>query len=409
MQENTSYTFKHLQALRNKREPLYIWKEIDYDFPIQDNNIEEHYRITDDWLQRLKILRCVYTKSQGINKSNIKEFTQFLISNQRKNTKNSTSNVEGSWAIPEEVDMESDARVEFIYFPTYIATAFLCLVKQILPSIANKCPKFDDVLKKGLKFCSNRNLQGHGFESVQESLTAIEYLSLGKVFTFINENPNVSPKFNKAKREAKKAINNRLKNNTGWVTIDEERAQLSLRYLEGLDSINELVCESKLTYWKTKEKEIIINELVEEALLTAASDFLPEIQNEIMTRCKLLAEIGKNIRPKYQVFKNVSTIERSEAIKLNSDFNLTKTLSELKDNHKDLNQVVAYINSREFIDELVKNINRDFHRYFDRRDIAYEYFRDKKIEIRVCKTEIENMDINIYIEISAYHKDYKYV
>jgi len=231
MLEDEKYT--QVELFKEKKDSRLIWSVIDYDFPYQGDETNEIYRITNDWFNRLKIVRLSTENRTSFPEKSIKEFTAFLINNQREQDADAHFNADGSFAIPEGVEMETDARVEFVYFPSYIATAYLCLIKQDYPNIYKSFSNFDVVLKKALDFCSNRHLQGHGYDSIQESLTAIEYLSYGKVFKYIKSHREESKKFHYAVYQARKIIREKLKDNSGWGAIDEDSARVSLMLLSG--------------------------------------------------------------------------------------------------------------------------------------------------------------------------------
>lgn len=399
--QNTTYSSAHLQALRSNRTPHYVWNKIDYDLPVKGNNTEELYRISDDWLQRLKILRCVYTEINSADQNSFAAFTKYLIENQRVQDKAANLNADGSWAIPEDVDMESDMRIDFVYFPSYIATAFLCLVKQKLPSIADGFPNFDEVLKKGLDFCARRNLQGHGYGAAQESLVAIEYLSLGEVFSFTQESPNISIKFNRATDKARDAIKSKLKDNRGWSSIDEDRAVLSLKLLDGNDVDDQLVCDSPNSYWKSKEREAIISELVDETLLIIASRFVPEMHREISAREIELLGVAEGVRPTHAVFKRAGREAWSDDIKLNAELNLPEVVDELRLSVQEVPLLLLHVNSKEYMDELSARIVSELHQYIDSRDVDNDVLAENHVRARVCKGELSSDTIQVYIVLSV--------
>ena len=115
--------------------------------------------------------------------------------------------------------------------PTYIAVSWLSLVRQQYPDIAREFSDFDEVFRKGLKFASYRNLQGHGYEGTQEALIAIGYLALGRTFEFIRDHRSFSPRFKIAIKKAEQAILERLEDNEGWGRIEPEAASEALAQL----------------------------------------------------------------------------------------------------------------------------------------------------------------------------------
>ncbi len=69
---------------------------------------------------------------------------------------------DGSFALVDSPRIESDARVEFCYEPSYLCSALL--MEEVM---RHKEPPeaLVDALRRALKFCCGRGLQGHGYES----------------------------------------------------------------------------------------------------------------------------------------------------------------------------------------------------------------------------------------------------
>lgn len=108
----------------------------------------------------------------------------------------------GSWAVvPNDNDMDSDARVHFIFRPTYIATATLSRALCEYPLVPLSIPGYMKALQAGMLFCSHRGLQGHGYDADAGAIDALRVLSLGKVPWLLNRHPDVCP-------ELKSAIDN---------------------------------------------------------------------------------------------------------------------------------------------------------------------------------------------------------
>lgn len=102
--------------------------------------------------------------------------------------------IAGSWAVvPDDEGMDSDARVEFIFRPTYIATATLCRALCEYPLLALSIPGYQKALKSAMSFCSARGLRGHGYEADRGAIDALRILSLGKVPWLLNRDPEFSP------------------------------------------------------------------------------------------------------------------------------------------------------------------------------------------------------------------------
>ncbi len=213
--------------------PNICWHDIDYEFPVKADGVDVHtrelLRIREDWLDKLTTVSELSDVDDWWL-TRIKDFTTFLL-NHQLNFKGSNINVIGAWCIPEEPRMPSDARVDFLYMPTYLAVSWLSLIKQRYPEIAELFPEFDEAFKKGLNFASNRYLQGHGYDAVRESLIAINYLAMGNTFEFVRNHPEYSVRFISAVKKAESIIVDRLQDNENWFGIDPVAAENMLNQL----------------------------------------------------------------------------------------------------------------------------------------------------------------------------------
>ena len=99
------------------------------------------------------------------------------------------------WGYFEPDGMPHDARVEYIYTPTYIAVSILANVLMRLPSRAMKIDCFEEILKKGLKAAAGRNFEGAGYEAVSGLLDTLEIFADGRMFDFIDDYPDIDPSF----------------------------------------------------------------------------------------------------------------------------------------------------------------------------------------------------------------------
>ena len=122
---------------------------------------------------------------------------------------------EGSWSIvPNDDGMDADARVEFIFQPTYLVTAILSRIKIDFPEIASSIPNYDFALKKGLHFCTYRNLCGHGYGADQGVADALTILSMGKVPLLLESDKNLCPKLLRTIQDVTKKMQLRLMTGT---------------------------------------------------------------------------------------------------------------------------------------------------------------------------------------------------
>ena len=169
--------------------------------------------IRKSWHQRLIQL----SKGNVTEDGHILAFTEFLLSLQ----KHSPDHLKGSFSLVPDSDIESDARVDFIYFPSYIAVAWLSLVKQNYYSLIKDKRGFGEVLRKGLRFICGRGLAGHGYDSDIERIEAIEILYLGNVFSMVRANPKLYAKFYRTMEKNREHLE-KLDRKDGWGAVKEE-------------------------------------------------------------------------------------------------------------------------------------------------------------------------------------------
>lgn len=87
-----------------------------------------------------------------------------------------------SWSVAADDEMmDSEARVDFVFLPTYIAAATLSRLWLDHNDLVKKIPWYTLVLGRGLDFCALRKLDGHGYEADQGKAAALRILALGKV------------------------------------------------------------------------------------------------------------------------------------------------------------------------------------------------------------------------------------
>jgi len=99
------------------------------------------------------------------------------------------------WGYFDPDGMPHDARVEYIFTPTYIAVSILANVLMRLPSRAMKIDGFAEILKKGLNAATGRNFEGAGYEAVSGLVDALEIFADGRMFDFIDTYPDIATSF----------------------------------------------------------------------------------------------------------------------------------------------------------------------------------------------------------------------
>lgn len=112
--------------------------------------------------------------------------------------------VPGSWCVaPSIEDMDSDARVEFVFFPTYLAVAILTRALREHPELKERIPGYEKAIKEGLEFSTMRELMGHGYDARAEMIDAVTILAMGQVDRYLEDEPAVCPGLAKLLAEAR--------------------------------------------------------------------------------------------------------------------------------------------------------------------------------------------------------------
>jgi len=109
-----------------------------------------------------------------------------LVSNQRPEFPQMKG---GNWSLlrPSE-PVPADVRVQFIFFPSYIAVSLLSLFHYKHPDRAHRIEGFYDALHRGVQFISLRELGGAGLEAVSGRNEAVKILIKGRVHHYVQEN-----------------------------------------------------------------------------------------------------------------------------------------------------------------------------------------------------------------------------
>jgi len=135
----------------------------------------------------------------------------------------------GSWSvIPPDTEhsvknrnggIPADARVDFAFMPTYLAVSILTRVLFDYPWIAVQISRYSQTLRRGLKFCSYRNLTGSGFDRESGMIDAMLVLTAGKVPFLLEIAPSFSPELAKVIGKVENEIRLRMENHsfeTSW-------------------------------------------------------------------------------------------------------------------------------------------------------------------------------------------------
>jgi hypothetical protein len=148
--------------------------------------------------------------SKNLSKTELTRLCRSFVKGQRYDI----SRFEGSWTVAPEgynEGMPSDARVDFVFIPTYLVISILTKVMIDFPEIIDTIPKYEESLKEGYKFASLRSLTGHGYESTDVMIKTIELFEKGRVLIYLSENPDFSPEMFGLLKKIKTEIESKLK------------------------------------------------------------------------------------------------------------------------------------------------------------------------------------------------------
>lgn len=231
-------------------------------FTVLDSNLVS-ISILDSFNEELKlILESIDSGtifSSGLySKADFRNLLESFVKGQRGSL--GKTKKEGSWSIvPNDTDMTSDARVDFIFMPTYLVTAILSRIFCDYPDIAKSITGYTNALKKGMKFCSYRDLQGHGYEGDAGAAEALTILSIGKVPWLLENNKDFCPELLKSIQNVVKNMKSRLDSGTA---SDEWGCSLQEEFSSALETL--YIKNDKETYEALKnadnDKELIKEE-----------------------------------------------------------------------------------------------------------------------------------------------------
>lgn len=173
--------------------------------------------------------------NEEMSKEELKDFCKSLVEGQREDI----SKFEGSWSvtpIDHHEGMPSDARVDFVYMPTYLSIAILTKVMIDFLEVEKDISGYTESLRKGYEFATSRGLKGHGYEAWATLTKTLELFEKGNVLQFLSGNPEFSPEMYKLMEEIKTEVESRLENGntrSPWGGDMENRLCEILEKLDG--------------------------------------------------------------------------------------------------------------------------------------------------------------------------------
>lgn len=92
--------------------------------------------------------------------------------------------------------MPSDARIDFVYTPTYIVATFMMTAMVRFESIRNHNP-YRDMLKEVLTATIGKDFLASGYDRFDGLIETFEIFAIGDTIAFINEYPQLNVAFTK--------------------------------------------------------------------------------------------------------------------------------------------------------------------------------------------------------------------
>ena len=164
---------------------------------------------------KMEEIQYYYNEVRFLDKEADEKSLEYFLKTQRE---------DGSWAIAEWNECESDVRVGLCYFPTYYATAALMEIDKT--RYFEEDSKERQALLKGLNVAMGRKLRGHGFEATEQMLQALEIYRWALTFFWMAQERNRDLPFCKMVEEIIMDLREKVKNKDtfdGWGNDYSER------------------------------------------------------------------------------------------------------------------------------------------------------------------------------------------
>ena len=192
----------------------------------KDINVEEGLKIKNDLEMRVNDINA-----EKVNRNQLKELCSEFVKTQNKDK------FEGFWPIILDDYMPSDARIDFLYWPTYYIT--MAMMVGYMMKLNDEIEGFDNAFKLGLEACTKRNFRGYTYEAQDGRIKVLSMFIESGLFVFLKENKNLCPRFNVCIRRIFKEMQERL--DQGNTICD-----LGIDYEEEFKNILKLKANSKL-------------------------------------------------------------------------------------------------------------------------------------------------------------------
>jgi hypothetical protein len=165
--------------------------------PARKFAVSEHVDISAMFLQVAEMretlvqLHLGAIPSASYSAAQLKRYCRSLVQGQHRGDEGLQP---GSWSLTMQPgDMPPDARVDFVFVPTYIAVATLSKYLLVAPGEAIQIRGYDRALRQGLLFATHRGLRGSGYDAPFGFFEAVEILSFGEVPRLLRSSPSLCP------------------------------------------------------------------------------------------------------------------------------------------------------------------------------------------------------------------------
>ncbi|SNB59188.1 hypothetical protein SAMN04487880_3461 [Marinobacter sp. es.042] len=363
--------------------------------PFIDYDLRSYREAVKGFYQRLTFLRCARNTRHSPTDAQIEAFTRYLVENQRDNPELHFGH--GSWAIPEDTTMPGDAAIDFAFTPSYLAIAWLVLVKDRYPQIAKNVKGVDKALRRGMRFIFIEDLKGSGHDSNRDLLKAVEYLSLGAVFSFIADHMAEYPRLVEQVHAVESNILGKLATATDYSATDAYSRQKALQLIRGGDSDDSLVCPTVWHQWQLSQSAWAYNRVLEIAPSIAARTVFPPVKEKTVEIVQRLREAFHEIKPKHAVFGQRRQVT-SDSIELKLDVSFDSSIESA------IGQVgvvpwVGNLSSQGFMRALKQAFMSRLSYELDNYFAETEEFKGE--EFRVCVAKVNRQSEQYRIFVSA--------
>ncbi|MCS4504295.1 hypothetical protein NYO91_09420 [Arhodomonas aquaeolei] len=278
------------------------WNWLPTSFPVPTDDISQQYEVRDALTQRLEVLRCAPARSiDHPSLTQIEGFIGWLLKSQR--TVRQGHIPSGSWGIPEDLAIESDAFVDFVLKPTYAAVACLCLVRKDFPALAESLqPSLDRAIADGLRFSRLKNLRGHGYDANDECLDAVRLLGLGKVFSLTRDEERFSQVFADVIDTVERDILEHMPKACDWSRTGGLERQHAVRVLRGGDTNDAIVAPPVHAKWASENFAVYLKVVLRNSIQYITPPAIETAATEMISRLDEARTHFEEIKPKYAVF-----------------------------------------------------------------------------------------------------------